>query len=310
MNLPQSFPYGPRWGGILPLFAVGAAILAFSVMHPVFHRAGLALGSLPLALALAATVRRLVFPRFVELRQDTFVVCGGFLQARATEVPYTAIENGWEFATPRVRALTMKVNGRTVEISSRLMPDMASYVAVRDFLKSRFPPKQPQLVQAGMYCFRCSYEGNGEICDSNGGVLWRFRTLHPSGRPRYPYGVFRLPDFVVEDTTGKEIFRVRRVRAWPLGRFEMVHEGVPVCAIRQRSLLRNRYALEFPGGRRWWFRMPLFTVMFQGASEAGETVRVRFRTHNVWFVVVEPKADAPQLVAALAFIHRERLRFN
>jgi uncharacterized protein (DUF2344 family) len=90
----------------------------------------------------------------------------------------------------------------------------------------------------------------------------------------------------------------------------MVHEGRPVCTIRQRSLLRNHFALDFTNGQKWRFRMPLFTAVFRGVSETGEAVRVRVRTHNLWYVFVEPKADTPQLVAALAFIHRERLRFN
>jgi hypothetical protein len=54
----------------------------------------------------------------------------------------------------------------------------------------------------------------------------------------------------------------------------------------------------------------LFTVSFGGWSEAGEKIRVRIRTHNIWYVLIDTNVDSPQLVAALAFIHRERLRFN
>jgi hypothetical protein len=56
--------------------------------------------------------------------------------------------------------------------------------------------------------------------------------------------------------------------------------------------------------------MPLFTVSFEGWSEAGEKIRVRIRTHNIWYVLIDTNVDSPQLAAALAFIHRERLRFN
>jgi hypothetical protein len=54
----------------------------------------------------------------------------------------------------------------------------------------------------------------------------------------------------------------------------------------------------------------LFTVYFRGWSETGEAIRARLWTHNVWYVAVDIKADSPQLMAALAFIHRERLRCN
>src|SRR5208282_5234518 len=72
-------------------------------------------------------------------------------------------------------------------------------VAKRDFITSRVAPKEKNVppIEAGKYCFRCSYEGIGEIYDSNGGILWHFKTLHK--RPHYPYGLFRLPDFVVYD---------------------------------------------------------------------------------------------------------------
>jgi hypothetical protein len=196
------------------------------------------------------------------------------------------------------------------EITSVLLPNMASYAAVRDFLNSRVTPKEPtaRTSEAGRYCFKCSYEGNGEIYDSNGELLWRVKTLH--GRPHYPYGLFRLPDFVVQDKADNDLFRIELERKWPLLQFVMTKNGLPVCTIRQRSILRNRYSLDFSNGQRWGFHMPLFTVIFKGSAETGEKIRVRLWSHNVWHVQMDTKADSAQLVTALAFIHRERLRFN
>ena len=54
--------------------------------------------------------------------------------------------------------------------------------------------------------------------------------------------------------------------------------------------------------------MPLFTVYFKGWSETGGKVFVRVETHNTWFLQIDEGRDSPQLLAALAFIHRERLR--
>ena len=54
------------------------------------------------------------------------------------------------------------------------------------------------------------------------------------------YGLFRLADFVVYDTAGEELFRVKRERRLPMARFVVVESGSPVCTIRQRSILLNR----------------------------------------------------------------------
>ena len=90
----------------------------------------------------------------------------------------------------------------------------------------------------------------------------------------------------------------------------MLENGLPICTINQRSILRNKFTLNFTNGRKWVFKMPLFTVNFRGCSEAGEKIRVRFRSHNIWHVLIDTKADGAQLAVALAFIHRARLRFN
>jgi len=119
-----------------------------------------------------------------------------------------------------------------------------------------------------------------------------------------------LPDFVVCDKADRELFRLKLERKWSLAQFVMVENGLPICTIKQRSILRNKFTLDFANGQKWAFRMPLFTANFAGLSETGDRIHVRVRTHNIWYVLIDPKVDNPQLVAALAFIHRERLRFN
>ncbi len=90
----------------------------------------------------------------------------------------------------------------------------------------------------------------------------------------------------------------------------MLENNLPIGPINQRSFLRNKFTLNFTNGQKWIFRMPLFTARFNGLSETGEKIRVGVRTHNIWYVSIDAHAASPQLVAALAFIHRERLRFN
>ena len=168
------------------------------------------------------------------------------------------------------------------------------------------PEEINPIAQPGAYCFHCTWSGNGEIYDSAGKILWRFRTGPEHFKTTY--GLFRLPDFVVSDTAERELLRIRRERRLP-SRFVMREDGRPVCTISQRSIFLNKYALNFADGSRWTFHMPLFTVFFSGVSgSGGASVRVRLDSHNVWYVLVDPGHDSVHLVSALAFIHRERLR--
>jgi hypothetical protein len=308
MDLPRRFAYGPQWRQIVIMLALGTAIFALAGKKSFGF--GLALGFLPLSFALMGTVRRLFLPRFLELRQDALSISTGFFQARVAKILYADLEQTSEVKRGRMTTFYLRTKERTFEINSILLPNMACYVAIRDFITSRVAPKEKIVppIEAGKYCFRCSYEGIGEIYDSNGGILWRFKTLHK--RPHYPYGLFRLPDFVVYDKAEKEIFRIKLERKWALAQFAMLENGSTVCIINQRSILRNKFTLNFRNGQKWVFKMPLFTVSFGGWSEAGEKIRVRIRTHNIWYVLIDTNVDSPQLAAALAFIHRERLRFN
>src|SRR5579859_7275992 len=308
MDLPRRFTYGPQWRQIVLMLALGTVILAF-VSRASFGF-GIALSLLPLLFALIGIVRRLFLPEVLELNQDSLLLSAGFLRTRVARISYADIEQTWEVTRGRMTAIKMLTKGGSFEINSILLPNMTSYVAVRDFINSRVTPKEKtqQPIEAGKYCFRCSYEGNGEIYNSNGEILWRVKTLHT--RPHYPYGFFRLADFVVSDETDKELFRIKLERKWSLAQFAMVENGLSICTIKLRSILRNKYSLDFSNGQSWIFRMPLFTVNFGGWSKAGEKIRVRLWSHNVWYVLIDPKVDSPQLVVALAFIHRERLRFN
>jgi hypothetical protein len=307
MDLSRQFPYNPHWRIILFGLVFGSALLACGRIHWLFFAAGIPFATFGLLL----TARRVLLPQFLQLEQSSISIPKGFLRTWVTKIPYADIEREWETVHGSMRTLTLQVKGRKFEVLSMMFPDLASYVAVRDFVKSRVAPeeKTPRPVEAGKYGFRCSYEGNGEIYNSTGEVIWHFKTLH--SRPHYPYGLFRLPDFVVYDKAEKELFRIKLKRRWSLGYFELVQNGSTACTIRQRSFLRNKFTLDFANGQNWVFRMPLFSVKFSGLSDNGGKIRVLVgASHNIWYALIDEKFDESKLVAALAFIHRERLRFN
>jgi hypothetical protein len=173
MDLPRQFPYNPQWRIGLFGFAFGGMFLLLGKINWMFFVLGIPITVIGLLLA----VRRLIFPKFLKIEQDALWIPRGFLHTQRINIPYANIENGWETVHGSATAtLHLQVKGRKFEIPSMMLPDAASYAAVRDFVKSRFilkeEPKPP--VEPGKYCFKCSYEGNGEIYDSNGGILWRF----------------------------------------------------------------------------------------------------------------------------------------
>ena len=136
MESPHRFSYGPPWRLLLSCFAIGIGLLLLGRVHVISTGVAVALSALPVALALVGGLRRLLFPRFIETGVDALSVCSGFFQARITRVPYTGIEDTWEVARPGWSVLYVRTRDRRFEINSRLLPDMASYAAVRDFVRS------------------------------------------------------------------------------------------------------------------------------------------------------------------------------
>ena len=276
---------------------------------------GLFVGIFFAAVAVLSAIRRFFVTKYIEVEKDAIVLPYGFLQAHEARLLYSEIEatregriNSKLFGS---RILTLRAGGREHSLNSMSLPSDEIYTAVRDFVVSNVKPKEkPKTAEPGLYCFQCAYEGNGAIYNSIGEVICRFRTEH-FGRPRYPYGLFRTPDFVICDLEGKEVYRLKREFRPVFAKFLMSENGSRICTIKQKSVFRNSYVLEFQDAEPWTFRMPLFSAEFRGVSKSGLKVRVRVRrTHNIWYVQVDRDADKQWLVAALAFIHRERLRFN
>lgn len=165
------------------------------------------------------------------------------------------------------------------------------------------------VIKINEYCFRCTYDGDGEIYNRESKLLWSFRSLSRNRSTVFPLAFFRLlPDFVFYDTTQLELLTIMCERRYPLTRFVMIENGFSVCTIRKRSILQNEYSIEFNSELNWTFQMPMFTVFYNGVSENGAKLRVRMERHDTWYVQIPSSVDNLRLVAALAFIHREQQR--
>jgi hypothetical protein len=82
----------------------------------------------------------------------------------------------------------------------------------------------------------------------------------------------------------------------------MEAHGLPICTIRQCSILLNRYTLEFNGGSSWTFHIPLFSVFYKGVCDGRVGIRVPVIRLDTWYLTVVRGLDNPPLIAALAFI--------
>lgn len=156
------------------------------------------------------------------------------------------------------------------------------------------------------YCFHIGSEKEwpGIILSEPDVTRWRF-TTNPKRNPWSPLNLFSNPQFVVTDRNEQEALRVRRNTRFP-PRFEMIEDGKPVGIIKLRSLLRNRYTIQFGNEPIWTFHMPLFTIHFRAESASGKEVLVRVGpSKRQWNLLTQPGTDSVYFLCALAFIHRE-----
>jgi len=157
------------------------------------------------------------------------------------------------------------------------------------------------------YRFDSSWEGDGQIYDGENKPLWRYKSLGRKSNSSF-YGLLWLPIFVIQDLNGHELLSFKRIKRFPFAVFEIKAGDRLIGTIRQRAFLFTNYLLEFESGLRCTFSMPLFTVWFRGTTETGGRILVRLWQHRIWLVRLDSKINDFYLVAAIAFIHRERLR--
>jgi hypothetical protein len=150
-----------------------------------------------------------------------------------------------------------------------------------------------------------SADAPGSIFDSMGGLLWRFHT-EPRTHAWSIRNLRQKPEFVVSDPGGSELLRIRREVRFP-PTFQMTQSSRVAGYIRLTSVLRNSYVIVLSDGATWRFRMPLYTVLFHGASETGSEVWVSVgpggKKH--WNILLDGNEDQTLVVSAIAFIHRE-----
>jgi hypothetical protein len=91
-------------------------------------------------------------------------------------------------------------------------------------------------------------------------------------------------------------------------RYAMRRNGEPVWSLSVRSIVRNRHALKLANGDSWMFETPFFWwqnltgTAFGSPRVLGGLV---LPTTTVWAMWIEPGRDTIDILAAVAFMHRQ-----
>ena len=172
-------------------------------------------------------------------------------------------------------------------------------------------PDADELERGAKFVLKLGFESDhpGVIEDPLGVVRWRYET-QPRRSAYSLANLFRKPDFVLGSPEGREVLRIRRVSRHP-PTFAMQGKGLVLATLVRRSILRNKYVLQFKEGQAWTFRMPLFTTSFWGESAPGRRLWVEMGPSTLqWNVLFQPGGESVELLGGLAFIHRDWLCYS
>lgn len=95
-----------------------------------------ALSAVFVLMILLAAVRRVFLHQVLELGEEAIVLPRGVFKTRNIRIPYQEINRVWETEKFGQRSLFLTTGGNQWKITPSLLPDMASYIAIRDYLFS------------------------------------------------------------------------------------------------------------------------------------------------------------------------------
>lgn len=175
------------------------------------------------------------------------------------------------------------------------------------------PPTEKDVERGAQYVIQVSLASSdcpGTVfagADAGDEPTWQFKTEPPRHAWSPVNLVLGKPAFVFLDRDAREILRIRRRKRIPPS-FEILQNAAVVGEIRRLGVVT--YRINLRGGPTWSFRMAPFTQLFFAVSNGrvGAWVQV-WRSEMCWVILVRPEVDDLRLVAALAFIHRERCHY-
>jgi hypothetical protein len=138
---------------------------------------------------------------------------------------------------------------------------------------------------------------SGEVSDESPG------TLCLRLEPWFRYS----PRLRVLDADGREEGTIRSEGLVPGVKYSMRRSGEPVWTMSVRSIVRKRHALELTNGDSWTFDTPFFWWQQLTGTTLGVPKLVGCVGPGVfiWHMWIEPGRDTLDLLAAVAFMHRQ-----
>ena len=116
------------------------------------------------------------------------------------------------------------------------------------------------------------------------------------------------PRVRVLDASGHEQGIIRSEGLVPCVRYVMRRNGELVWKLSVRSIVRKRHVLELANGDSWTFDTPFFWWQnLTGTAFAAPRLfgGLVVPTKKVWALWIEPGRDTFDLLAAVAFLHRQ-----
>jgi hypothetical protein len=128
-------------------------------------------------------------------------------------------------------------------------------------------------------------------------------TLFLRLEPRWRYS----PRLRVLDAGGREEGTIDRDGLVPGVRYAMRRDGRLVWMLSVRSLVRRRHALELAHGDPWTFDTPFFWWQHLTGTALGDPKLLGGLGQGgwIWTMAIEPGRDTIELLAAVAFMHRQ-----
>jgi hypothetical protein len=142
MNSTLRYNYNLPWRGVA-IGTVFYAGLSVFVAHLARDFSGLifvcliALSMMFAVLAFIVMIRRIVFPRALELTEDAILFPHGFPRTRITRIPYSDVIRLSNISLRGPGSLYMVTARGSFEIGSVRFPDIENYHAARDFIFSK-----------------------------------------------------------------------------------------------------------------------------------------------------------------------------
>lgn len=142
MDLNQKYSYNLPWRGVVVVtgFYVGLAVwmahLAAGSSGAIFVCL-VVLSVIFTALALIMVMRRIVFPRALELSEDFILFPRGFPGTRIIRIPYADIIRMSETSSSAQNSLTLITGAGWFGIGSSHFANIGTYYAVRDYIYSK-----------------------------------------------------------------------------------------------------------------------------------------------------------------------------